>query len=379
MKKLHLKRFALLSLVLCCTSLTFAQMTTETIDGLCYKISRGGKKATLVANEEQAYSGRIIVPEKITASDGNEYPVVAFADECFLGCGDLESVQIPNSVTKLGERCFMRCSSLTEVNIPSTVTELPVGCFGYCASLKKIEVPSTVTSIGSACFMNCTNLADVTLPRTIQYLPEQCFSRCQSLKTLKIPSSVTAIADYCFYRCVSLEEIHVPFNTTAVGAHCFENCTSLRMAEFASTVNLLYDECFSYCYSMESLYFNGDVPDNLINSGASAETTLYVPVEHLQHFIDEVGSYYNRIETWTTNEGVGSGVQSATVTLVVVASQDGVVTLSGLALGEQVRFYSVDGKLLTTVCVIDGTANCTPAVPVVIAHVGGKSLKIAVK
>lgn len=379
MKKLHIKRFALLSLVLLCASLTFAQMTTETIDGLCYKISKGGKKATLIASEGQPYAGRIIVPEKITASDGNEYPVVAFADECFLGCSDLESVQIPNSVTKLGERCFMNCSSLTEVNLPASITELPVGCFGYCASLKQIDVPSTVTSIGSACFMNCTNLSDVTLPRSIQYLPEQCFSRCQSLKTLKIPSSVTAIADYCFYRCVSLDKIYIPFNTTEIGAHCFENCTSLRTVEFASTVNLLYDECFSYCYSMESLYFNGDTPDNLINSGARAETTLYVPEEHLQHFIDEVGSYYKHIETWATNEGVGSGLQSATVNPVVVASQDGVVALSGLATGEQVRFYSVDGKLLATVCAIDGTAICTPAVPVVIAHVGGNALKIVVK
>lgn len=379
MKKLHLKRFALLSLVLCCASLTFAQMTTETIDGLCYKISKGGKKATLIANEEQPYAGRIIVPEKITASDGNEYPVVAFADECFLGCGDLESVQIPNSVTKLGERCFMNCSSLAEVNLPASITELPVGCFGYCSKLKQIDIPSTVTSIGGACFMNCTNLSDVTLPRTILYLPEQCFSRCQSLKTLKIPSSVTAIADYCFYRCVSLEQILIPFNTTAVGAHCFENCTSLRTVEFASTVNLLYDECFSYCYSMESLYFNGDAPDNFINCGARAETTLFVPEEHLQHYIDEVGSYYKHIETWATNEGVGSGIWSATVHPVVAASQDGVVTLSGLAMGEPVRFYSVDGKLLATVFAIDGKAICSPAAPVVIAHVGGKVLKIAVK
>ena len=114
------------------TSNTYAQASFETIDGLRYLIDSDAKTATLTANNDEKYSGNIVVPEKIKASDGVEYPVTAFGSNAFKECKGLKSISIPSSVTSLGNYCFSECSGLTSITIPSSVTSLGDYCFYYC-------------------------------------------------------------------------------------------------------------------------------------------------------------------------------------------------------------------------------------------------------
>ena len=137
------------------TSNSYAQASFETIDGLRYLIDSDAKTATLTANTGEKYSGDIVVPEKVKASDGVEYPVTALGDNAFNGCSGLKSITIPSSVTSLGDDCFQSCSGLTSLTIPSSVTSLGEFCFSYCHSLTSITIPSSVTSLGKYCFTNC--------------------------------------------------------------------------------------------------------------------------------------------------------------------------------------------------------------------------------
>ena len=137
------------------TSNTYAQASFETIGGLRYLIDSDAKTAMLTANNDEKYSGNIVVPEKVKARDGVEYPVSAFADNAFKECGGLTSVTIPSSVTSLGEWCFSGCYSLTSITIPSSVTSLGYACFDHCYGLTSITIPSSVTSLGGSCFIDC--------------------------------------------------------------------------------------------------------------------------------------------------------------------------------------------------------------------------------
>ena len=137
------------------TSNTYAQASFETIDGLRYLIDSDAKTATLTANTGEKYSGDIVVPEMVMASDGVEYTVTAFGDNAFKDSDGLKSVTIPSSVTSLGSNCFYLCSGLTSITIPSSVTSLGSYCFYYCYGLTSITIPSSVTSLGSGCFYYC--------------------------------------------------------------------------------------------------------------------------------------------------------------------------------------------------------------------------------
>lgn len=103
-----LKSLVLLAVIaILATSNTYAQASFETIGGLRYLIDSDAKTATLAANNgDEKYSGNIVVPEKVKASDGMEYPVTAFAANAFKECKGLKSISIPSSVTSLGYCCF---------------------------------------------------------------------------------------------------------------------------------------------------------------------------------------------------------------------------------------------------------------------------------
>ena len=184
------------------TSNSYAQASFESIDGLRYLIDSDAKTATLTANNDEKYSGNIVVPEKVKASDGVEYPVTAFGENAFKECRGLKSVTIPSSVTSLGNYCFSDCYGLTNVTIPSSVTSLGNNCFSSCYGLTSITIPSSVTSLGSGCFQSCYGLTSITIPSSVTSLGDICFANCRGLTNITIPSSVTSLGSFCFRDCI---------------------------------------------------------------------------------------------------------------------------------------------------------------------------------
>ena len=62
----------------------------------------------------------------------------------------LETIEIPDSVTKLPYNTFRACENLTAVTIPSSITELTEGpIFKGCTKLV-LSIPATVTAITNA-------------------------------------------------------------------------------------------------------------------------------------------------------------------------------------------------------------------------------------
>ena len=68
------------------------------------------------------------------------------------------NVEIPNSVTIIGEKAFTECKTLVSVTIPNSVKSIENNAFSFCTSLKEITLPNSVTSIGDWAFFYCTGL-----------------------------------------------------------------------------------------------------------------------------------------------------------------------------------------------------------------------------
>jgi hypothetical protein len=60
------------------------------------------------------------------------------SDYAFECCNSLTDVNIPNSVTTIGQGAFCECDSLTNVIIPNSVTSIGIGAFGTCTSLTSV-------------------------------------------------------------------------------------------------------------------------------------------------------------------------------------------------------------------------------------------------
>ena len=120
---------------------------------------------------------------------------------------DLESVEINDCVTSIGNNVFQNCSSLTSVTISDSVTNIGRDAFSYSEYLESVNIPSGLTSISSATFYGCSSLISIDIPNGVTNIGPGAFRNCNSLTTITIPSSVTNIGNYAFYGCNGLTSI----------------------------------------------------------------------------------------------------------------------------------------------------------------------------
>ena len=127
-----------------------------------------------------------------------------FEEGCFIGCSNLTSIVIPNSVTAVGDLAFQDCSSLTSIYIPNSVTAIGENAFSFCSGLTAVNIPNSVTTIGPNAFESCESLISVTLPDALTTIDDNVFGGCSSLTSIKIPGSVTSIGEGAFSYCTAL-------------------------------------------------------------------------------------------------------------------------------------------------------------------------------
>ena len=149
----------------------------------------------------------------------------------FIECFTLKSVELPSSVTEIGNYAFSGCGSLTKVTIPEGVTLIGVSAFGY-TDLTEVTIPASVATIGTTAFGKCSSLAKVTILKGVTTIGYHAFDGCSSLTSVTIPASVTTIEAYAFSRCTNLSGVTIPDSVTTIGYHAFDGCSSLTSVTF---------------------------------------------------------------------------------------------------------------------------------------------------
>ena len=120
------------------------------------------------------------------------------------GYEEVTSIEIPDTVTSVGDYQFNYFSNVTSITIPSSVTTIGRDAFLGCTSLTNINLPNSVTAIENGAFLGCASLTNITFPNSVTTIGESAFRECISLASVIIPSSVTAIGKYAFCYCRSL-------------------------------------------------------------------------------------------------------------------------------------------------------------------------------
>ena len=128
-------------------------------------------EARFVAGGYYYYYNNIVCDFHHTSND-------IISDYSFIGCHSLKSVNIPSSVTYIGENAFKDCRSLKSVNIPSSVTYIGENAFEGCSSLTSVNIPSSVTNIGWYAFSDCSSLTSVNIPSSVTEIGWYAFSDC---------------------------------------------------------------------------------------------------------------------------------------------------------------------------------------------------------
>ena len=122
----------------------------------------------------------------------------------------IKMVIVEEGVQAIGDYWFYNCTNCVSVELPDSLVKIGAGCFQGCSSLLNITIPENCCEYYNNTFYNCTKLKWAVLPRdnnTSSYLH-------------KIP-------DNTFYGCSALENVWVGGGYTSIGDSAFRNCSNL--------------------------------------------------------------------------------------------------------------------------------------------------------
>jgi hypothetical protein len=227
--------------------------------------------------------------------------VTTIGERAFYNCDSLTSVEIPDSVTTIGEWAFYHCDSLTSVEIGNGVTSIGEKTFSGCSSLTSMVIGDSVTSIGEQAFDACDSLTSITVKEGNQYLKSidgNLYNKDETIliqyaigkmaQSFTIPDSVTSIGYYAFSGCSNLTSVEIGDSVTTIGESAFYNCSNLTSVVIPDSVTSINKNAFSYCSSLTSVEM-GDSVTTIGNSAfhsCSSLTSVVIP-----NSVTSIGSY----------------------------------------------------------------------------------------
>ena len=105
-------------------------------------------------------------------------------DKAFNNSSLLKSVTLPAN-SEIGRMAFANGKDLESVSLGG-LSVISTQAF-YNTNIKNIDIPNSVTSIGDWAFKGCSNLKSITIPNSVTSIGNYAFDGCSSLNEIIIP------------------------------------------------------------------------------------------------------------------------------------------------------------------------------------------------
>lgn len=215
----------------------------------------------------------------------------------FWECG-LTTITIPNSVTSIGNLAFYWCDRLTTVNAESIEGWLGISFSGYYSNplvyahhlylngqeVTELNIPESITHIGDYAFVECSGLTTVNMSNSVKSIGNEAFARCTNLQynvydnakylgdeenpyvflveanskkitSCEIHDDCQIIGGGAFSQCNDLSEINIPAKVSNIGSEAFSNCTGINPLTIPNTVTSIENYAFNM---IKNVVYNGE-------------------------------------------------------------------------------------------------------------------------
>lgn len=206
--------------------------------------------------------------------------LTTIGEKAFSENTSLKQMEIPASVTSMGDAVFYKSSSIQFIKLNNSFEKLPNETFSSCSRLQNVTFTSasTIKTIGKKAFSGtaitkfptlvnletieedafnaCMSLDTITFPNKLKSIGVGAFNNCSSVSSIIFPNGLTEITERSFNRCENLQSIDLS-NTqvTTIARTAFMGCSSVVEIEFPSTLKRIEEKAFSGLVKLETLEF----------------------------------------------------------------------------------------------------------------------------
>ncbi len=268
-------------------------------------------------------------------------------------------LDIPDSVTKIGNYAFLDSAHLSGVSIPEGATEIGDYAFMNCRNteLTRIDLPESVKSIGANAFQGCGGLTSINIPEGVEVIGPYTFNSCGRLSDVSLPDSLEVIGDFAFLGCDNLNKVTIPRNVTSIGSSAFSFCTRLAKAVILGDSTTFGSDVFKYATAIK----NTAIPSNGIYGFAGSTAQTYAPAN---------GIAFYSLYTVSFETGTGSAVPDIITATGSTISEPAVPTLQGHIFGGWFKDVACTEEWIFDSDTVDDDKTlyakwtaCTPAEP----------------
>ncbi|MBQ7990226.1 MAG: leucine-rich repeat protein [Oscillospiraceae bacterium] len=201
----------------------------------------------------------------------------------------VKDVEIPYTVTVVGERAFKDCTSIesctwygedlvSQDSLDGTAEIYPQAFYG-CIRLKVAPIDTNIFKVGDSAFQNCyaittCHFADkggkngelsendgMYFPDSLTIIGKNAFDSCESIERIYFANQFTTIGDYAFQKNLSLTDIvfeDMTNLTDGLPRGCFKDCQALEMVNIPAAIPKIGDECFMGCLELATVKFGNN-------------------------------------------------------------------------------------------------------------------------
>ena len=181
---------------------------------LIYTDANGNSEVVLCPKNSGIKS--FFVPDSF---DKNLYKVDEYA---FSSIESLESVVLPDTVTRLDRWAFLECPKLKEFTAKG-ILEIDSYCFKDCSVLSDITLSDKYTSLGSYAFSNCKGITEINISASCTVVGMNCFEGI-TVSKLTIPGSIAVILSNSFTGLKITDELHIEEGVKRILDKAFSGC-----------------------------------------------------------------------------------------------------------------------------------------------------------
>lgn len=286
----------------------------------CSNLQKISMRTDTVKMGENVFKGCAAVTAGPTGS-GSDYTFAwknVIPENAFLGCENIQSVEIPNTIEAIEANAFVGCSSLSKIYVPNTVTSIAnnaidtsieiITCEGSAAEEYAKEHGNQLTILEETFSGACGETANwelsvndetantytlnisgsgamydyslievspweltkdkitkIVLSKGITAIGNKAFYKFSGITSLELPEGIETIGDNAFYNCSSLAKVTIPSTVVSIGNSAFSGCA----CKTAGPIGGGYDFEFSWTDEIPAyaFYANGELEEVMIPDG----------------------------------------------------------------------------------------------------------------